>query len=613
VRTLFASASTLTQRGCSDGAIDAGVISTLFREAQEAKDAVSLERALHLGFSRLSASDAFSDIDVAAQEERGDGSRAPGVRVTAKVKPRRFKLQAGATVLSSGDAQAFTEVMVPNVTGRLDSVSIKVGEDQGDVISDVASVGGLASKPAEHSSAGRGTALLRPRQSSPWVEIGYHKPTLMGTRWSLDVSARQAATSLEARQAMRLRERGVSVSVRDPSGAHSVGLSVTERAPRLFRSAPTGEEGAPSVSMETTASPEVCGDAAPSVKGALTYGFVRDWRRPTVGAANGGRFSGSVELAGIPGVSTVSHIKGETSVSLAASFGRYAPDTGYALPPTTSDAASVTTLRKLRLQAKAQGLSPHPGPAVWFPSWSERQDIIRAAHPSGDLPPRVDLPSRLSLDGSADDFSWKERVVGWLAPGLTVVLESTLGAIVPLPPAWGLGASSSAWLEGLDRGAAEAAATPRAPHDWTRARTNVVDRFQLGQPRVRGFAGEGIGPRARPVVGGTVGGDSLGGDVAWSSSVRVLGPPPLPSITLSNFGVRTQAWASVGILLPGPLYHIGAAVGDALRDHRKWSASAGLGITAPLAGMANIELNWAAVHSGPSADLRQGISLTFST
>ena len=59
-----------------------------------------------------------------------------------------------------------------------------------------------------------------------------------------------------------------------------------------------------------------------------------------------------------------------------------------------------------------------------------------------------------------------------------------------------------------------------------------------------------MGPKAKPFAGGTEHGDVLGGNALFSATARMLLPPPLPSITLANTGLRTQLFAAVGALLP---------------------------------------------------------------
>ena len=140
---------------------------------------------------------------------------------------------------------------------------------------------------------------------------------------------------------------------------------------------------------------------------------------------------------------------------------------------------------------------------------------------------------------------------------------------------------------------------------------NLLDRFQLGQPRLRGFASDGIGPRAGTVAGGNETGDSLGGDAMICGTARLFGPPPLPSATLANAGVRTHAWASGGIVLPGPLRAL-APVANSLLDWQRWSASVGLGVSVPVGSMGLAEVNVALAHWGSHRDLRQQWSLSFT-
>lgn len=680
--------------------IDAVVVSTLFEEARQAETQDELLHGLSVGLARLEATGAFSKLDRSVEEVRLDkptvvgGSHGLKLRIGAK--PFKYNMQVGARVNARGETEAFTEVRLPNLTGHLDSLALRIGEDQGDLLADTASLasGGGAAPPPSGSPASRGTgvgigsgrglSLLRARQASPWVQASYTKPTLAGTRWALEVSAKQSATSWDARQSLRLRERQAGITLTDPSGRHSFGLALTERRPRLARlpgpggaglarpppsppaaakvsssaldavqpaSALLGAPAAPSEALPgaagalfaTSASHEVAAGSAPSLKGALVYGFTVD-SRPRVAAGapcSGGSVSANVELAGVPALSSVSHAKASLTASHAFSLGRFAPDTGFALPPTSSQRASPASLSRLRSSAAQQGLLPHPGPSAlpFLPTLpagpSDRaarpRPTIRSLAPGVQDAPQT-APSRLSLDPRAPTSGWREVIAGWLAPGLTVVASSTVGVLVPLPPAWGIDAAwrsvtgsggpsrqwaavrpGSAWGAEPFRPAVEpaSAADLAAEPSELIGRSSVLDRFQLGAPALRGFAGEGIGPKGGVVRGGGEHGDSLGGDFSASLGVRLLGPPPLPSVTLVNAGVRTQAWANAGVILPGPLRSLSPVV-FALTDSTLWSAAAGVGVTVPMGGLANLELNYTLAHSGPGTDLRQVLSMAFS-
>ncbi len=631
--------------------MDATVVAAMFEEARAADTPEDLRDGLQVGCSRLSATGAFSDLDAAVEEVRLDrptvvGGRH-GVKLRVAAKPLRISTQVGASVNGRGETEAFTEVRIPNLTGALDSFSVRVGEDQGDLIADAASVakfgGGSGGSGGGESgsmplSSPRGPALLAPRQSSPWVQLSYRRPTLAGTRWSLDVSGRQSATSWDARQSLRLREREVSAVVASPSGEHRFGAVMAERRPRVVRvaagtpiAAPSAEavlagaaaaasrkDGGPPLvcgPYDTTASASVCAGSVPSVKGALTYAFDRDWRTPRVGAAKGGRVGFAAEFAGIPGLGNVAHVKAEVTGSYSASVGRYTPDTGYAYPPTSAEAASKSTLRGMRRAAAEAGLRPHPGLAAlpFIPAAGasrSRREAIAAVH-GGKSPPPKAPSSRISLDADADEAGWRERVAAWLSPGLTVTLDGACGLLLPIPALTPLAFSqraAEAAAAGVEpRSAAALAAVPSA----RAAASNIVDRFQLGQPRLRGFASDGIGPRAGTVAGGNETGDSLGGDAMICGTARLFGPPPLPSATLANAGVRTHAWASGGIVLPGPLRAL-APVANSLLDWQRWSASVGLGVSVPVGSMGLAEVNVALAHWGSHRDLRQQWSLSFT-
>ena len=143
---------------------------------------------------------------------------------------------------------------------------------------------------------------------------------------------------------------------------------------------------------------------------------------------------------------------------------------------------------------------------------------------------------------------------------------------------------------------------------------------------MRGF--ESVGPKAAAVAGGTEHGDVLGGNAMFSAAARVLLPPPLPSITLANAGLRSQCFASMGVLLPRADV---ATLGSAKLD-KHLAASAGVGLVSsghpvadllrartclsalvpqvlPLADSLAIEANWALWHKAGASDVVSALKL----
>ena len=148
-----------------------------------------------------------------------------------------------------------------------------------------------------------------------------------------------------------------------------------------------------------------------------------------------------------------------------------------------------------------------------------------------------------------------DRLAGWLSPGVTGILDLSLGGIIP----FGVSAKQS-----------------------ENTRTRLPDRFFLQGAKCRGF--DSIGPRANKISGGSISGDALGGDVLASLSARILLPPPVPSINAANFGVRTQLFATAANL-------------SSLSSPVRLNASAGVGLYVPVVAGAALEANYALWHS----------------
>ena len=178
--------------------------------------------------------------------------------------------------------------------------------------------------------------------------------------------------------------------------------------------------------------------------------------------------------------------------------------------------------------------------------------------------------------GATFSYSLAERLAGWLAPGASLAFDLSLGALAP-----------------FGRSAQQPQGGSRLP-----------DRFFLFGSKCRGF--DSVGPRAaRPEGGGGGGGggggtplgDALGGDALAAFSARLLLPPPIPSVRLANFGVRSQAFATVAALAPGrEATSLAAFAGGA-------SASAGVGLLVPVVSGAAVELNWALWHRAGASSI----------
>jgi outer membrane protein assembly factor BamA len=145
--------------------------------------------------------------------------------------------------------------------------------------------------------------------------------------------------------------------------------------------------------------------------------------------------------------------------------------------------------------------------------------------------------------------------------------------------------------------------------------TRVPDRFFLFGSKCRGF--DALGPRAAPVDGGpAVFGDALGGDALAALSLRLLLPPPVPSVRFSNFGARTQLWATAASLsLSSAAAPAPATQQPALGPLGRVSAAAGVGLLLPISAGASLEFNyplWSHAGSGTGDKGSSGLRFCIS-
>jgi len=381
----------------------------------------------------------------------------------------------------------------------------------------------------------------------------------------------------------------------------------------------------------------VVADAAPSLKSAVAYHFTGGNLRGSAAPVGGHKVALTGEVAGLGG--DVAFVRLQAAATLAASWGRYMPDTGFAPPLAGSTwaslrAGSLPAGEVSALTAQHAELAPNPRQrGLWEGAVGGGSGARGGPHASGlatrltesDLAPaaRADLflasekgvgaaaegrearpaGGAAAPDGGADDgYTWRERVAGWSAAGATLVADAKVGMVAPF--------GSDARRHGGLR---------------------PCDRLYMTAASLRGF--DSVGPKAARVPGGTPHGDALGGNVAAALTARLLLPPPVPSVRLTNAGVRTQVWASVGSLLdtsaprlPGAsaLPPLAAAAGVGIvrcatfaspRPHSHTHSHAHAHVypatqplpvllqVVPFAGGTSLELNYALAHRSAATDV----------
>lgn len=271
-----------------------------------------------------------------------------------------------------------------------------------------------------------------------------------------------------------------------------------------------------------------------SLKSSLAYSFLRNRIVGSALPASGYKLAATTEVAGLGG--DVQHLRATSSVQAAMSFGRYMPDTGYQMPlsKATYLAQWNGTLPPEDTKAlAAQRASLHPNPQsnslldvdiIRPPRRDAMSDFTTSASESG-LPPtdraelflRTEKGVAVAHSAFEPEFPVAARLQGWLSSGVTLLADARVGGI---------------WSFGGDRGVAGG--------------SRLCDRFFMTGLSMRGF--ESVGPKAAPKPGGTPYGDALGGNLVATATLRCLLPPPLPSVRLTNAGMRTQVFGTVGTL-----------------------------------------------------------------
>lgn len=300
------------------------------------------------------------------------------------------------------------------------------------------------------------------------------------------------------------------------------------------------------------------------------------------------------ELAGLGG--DVSFVKLGASHAQTWSAWRYAPDTGFALPPSASEVAKYLLLSSPpapTATGEAGDASPQPpSPVPGAPSIGPAGTLLKAHPVAASLFPRLLGPARDAPPSAAEAPPQPQPQLQQQASGVnpTVAAARFLRLVnkggpqqqletlepaglqtsappaaaealqpsqpqqqpsIPVPPpAYTWRHRVAGWLSpgvtlALDGGVS--GMLPWAGDVGRPGGSRVIDRLFL-HTKLRGF--DAVGPRAAPVPGGTLAGDVLGGDVMAHASARLLLPPPLPSVRLANAGLRTQLWATAATLKP---------------------------------------------------------------
>lgn len=414
-------------------------------ELRAAQSVDDIARGADAFRQRLLSTGCFKDVRLSA--ELG-GPAAYDVRVA--LDESSFTVNTGASTTASGVVTASTDFAILNPTGHGEAITLSVGGSSAGEVS-LSDAQGLSGAPFSSALSASGDptaggpvdlAMRLPKALSPAVTATLRIPSLWGFLTPLSVRVRTELERHDAVSGFSNRLREAEATVTDSSGQHSLSYTCALRdvIPRARSSLGAHD-------FVTGASAEVCADAESSLKSSMTYAFVRNrFSRGGCLPASGSRTALTAEIAGLGG--DVSFFKTTAQLGVAASAWRFAPDTGYVLPLTRrafisrspydfSDAEATNA-------AAGAPLRPHPGPAAfggWLGSEGPRPVVsaptqlpvtAASARPLGGLV-RGDVDeTTLAPLGGPRRWTLAQQIAGWLAPGITLRVDASLGALVPL-------------------------------------------------------------------------------------------------------------------------------------------------------------------------------------
>jgi len=488
----------------------------------------------------------------------------PGrVAVTAELDESYFAFEQSTSLDDAGRPHVSADLSLLSPFGWADRMSLSVGIASADSALAGAkdavfkSAGGLLGPPSVAAAGAPDT----PKDASqptvaggvhsildavwPTLRVNYGKPTLGGTRNRFTFSAGTFVRDASAASGVLARGYDSTVAVSTPDGDHTLSWQGGLRHCAVAR--PVTRP------VYSELPPELVHSTSSSLLSAVGYRFHRS-SLVADGAGQGvrgGVLKGALEVAHPVLGGEEAYLRMEADSTVAHSFLRYMPDTGYAPP-----ALGRTPPKKGAADPHGH-LKPAPGQGAY--------PLLRAAAP----------PAK---------GSWNTASVlaAWLAPGLTFKHTAAGGVLLPLPPVQRQAISAPG-------ASASDAAAQQAP--WS----HFLDRYTLGDRQLRGFAPGGVGPRAL--------GRAVGGTLVASSTAQVLLPAPLPVPLLTHAGVRTHLWGSAGMCVREPA-EAGAALVEAVGAGSLAAAAAAVGriagascgvgvsIPIPIAPGASFEVNW---------------------
>jgi hypothetical protein len=365
----------------------AGFLDAISQRTRVARTPADLDEAVVSMLSRLTRTGAYSSV-VPTLEADAEG--AP--RLAVVLDELQYSSVSGIeSSPGTGRTRVTTSAALINGLGCAETMSIRIGNEgtptsllssgEGDLMSSM--------KPNLPVDA----AVRSAQSTAPNVFAEIRKPALGGSSITAFARARREWVPYDSTSGVNLKLVESDVGIADESGRQCLTATFSLRQP------------VPHLRPDEKFASAVCGSIAaqcqPSTKHSLVYDYNNDNIVPSASSpASGHALSLRAELAGLGG--DVHFAKMAATGTFAASIGRFAPDTGFALPSVGVEGSSNGS----------DSLAPHPGSGVL--SWWTGRGLRRIANSD-----RRPLLAALS---------------GWLSPGVTAIVDVFAGGLFPWGP-----------------------------------------------------------------------------------------------------------------------------------------------------------------------------------
>ena len=360
-----------------------GFLEAVSYRTRAARTPAELNEAVADMLSKLSRSGAYRSVSHVLE---ADVEGSPRLAVT--LDELMFSANSGMEASpATGRVNVAHSASIVNLLGCAETLSLRIGS-QGHAPVAAAGDGDLLSSMKSPASGDAVSNFARTALAPPNIIADLRIPSVGGSSIGGFVRVRREWDSHDATAGVNVKIAEGEVGLADENGRHSVSALFALRQPvPVLR---------PDANFSSAVSANIAAQCSASTKHSLVYAFAKSQLKPSAAApASGYATTVRAELAGLGG--DVRFGKVSVSGTLAASLGRFAPDTGFALPAAAGD----------RLTVASGALSPSPGTGV-----------LRWWTGGGLFPLVTDGPILSTL-------------AGWLSPGVTAVVDISAGCLIP--------------------------------------------------------------------------------------------------------------------------------------------------------------------------------------